>query len=41
MRRQHRELLRKPAKEARINLENESKNPAKSGKIRPNPAKSG
>jgi hypothetical protein len=33
--------LRKPAKEAGTNLENESKNPDKSGKIRVNPAKSG
>ena len=41
MHRQHRHLLRKPAKEAGTNLENESKNPDKSGKIRTNPGKSG
>jgi hypothetical protein len=38
---QHRKLLRKAAKEAGIHLENETLNPDKSGKIRPNPGKSG
>ena len=41
MPRRHRHLLRKPAKEAGTNLENQSTNPDKSGKIRPNPGKSG
>jgi hypothetical protein len=41
LRRQRRDRLRKPAKEAGTNLENESKNPDKSGKIRRNPGKSG
>ena len=44
MPRRHRHLLRKPAKEAGTNLENQSTNPTnpeKSGQIRVNPAKSG
>ncbi|MGA2174741.1 MAG: hypothetical protein ABSH38_07140 [Verrucomicrobiota bacterium] len=41
MNRQHRKLLLKAAKEAGIDLENETQNPDKSGEIRPIPAKSG
>jgi hypothetical protein len=41
MHRQHRELPQEAAKNAGVKPENESKNPDKSGKIRPNPAKSG
>jgi hypothetical protein len=41
MRRPHRELPLKAAKNAGFNPENESKNPDKFGKIRPNPGKSG
>jgi hypothetical protein len=41
MHRQHREPLRKAAKNAGFNPENKLQNPDKSGKIRTNPGKSG
>jgi hypothetical protein len=41
MHRQHRKRPLEVAKNAGFNPENESKNPDKSGNIRPNPAKSG
>jgi len=41
MNRQHRKPLRKAVKEVGINLEDEAKNPDKTGQIRPNPGKSG
>ncbi|MGA2173931.1 MAG: hypothetical protein ABSH38_03000 [Verrucomicrobiota bacterium] len=41
MLRWHRELPQEAAKNAGFNPENEAPNPDKSGKIRPNPGKSG